>query len=204
MKYDILLAGVGGQGLILLSAVLGEACTANEINIVTEEQHGLAQRSGSITAHVRIGDVYSPMISYGEADLIIAMEAMEALRNIEFLKQDGVIVMNTNLMHPVIETNKLVEQRLQNLQYITFDNILKPLKKVTKRIIILDAKTLALQAGNARTENIVLLGASSKLQEFPLTRDQLIVAVKQIVPSKTIDVNIKAFELGEKNKNNLS
>ncbi len=71
VKYDILLAGMGGQGLILLSAVLGEACTANEIKIVTEEQHGLAQRSGSITAHVRIGEAYSPMIPYGEADLII-------------------------------------------------------------------------------------------------------------------------------------
>jgi indolepyruvate ferredoxin oxidoreductase beta subunit len=204
VTYNILLAGVGGQGLILLSAVLGEACTANEIKIVTEEQHGLAQRSGSITAHVRIGDAYSPMIPYGEADLIIAMEAMEALRNIEFLKQDGVIVMNTNMMHPVIETNKLVNNRDKNLPYITLDAIIKQLKKATTRILVLDAKTLALQAGNARTENIVLLGAASKLQEFPLTRDQLILAVKQIVPSKTIEVNMKAFELGEKNKNNLS
>lgn len=197
MKYNILLAGVGGQGLILLSAVLGEACTANEIPIVTEEQHGLAQRSGSITAHVRIGEAYSPMIPYGEADLIIAMEAMEALRNIEFLKKDGDIVMNTNMMHPVIETNKLVNNRDQNLPYITFDAIINQLKKATTRILVLDAKTLATQTGNTRTENIVLLGAASNLENFPLKRDQLLLAIKQIVPSKTVEANIKAFKLGE-------
>jgi indolepyruvate ferredoxin oxidoreductase beta subunit len=199
MNYNIFLAGVGGQGLILLSAVLGEACTANGIKIVTEEQHGLAQRSGSITAHVRIGDAYSPMIPYGEADLIIAMEAMEALRNIEFLKPNGVIIMNTNIMHPVIETNRLVINRSKNLPYITLDDIVLQLKKATKRIQVVDAKTLARQAGNVRTENIILLGAASKLKEFPLTRDQLLSAIEQIVPSKTVDVNITAFELGEKN-----
>jgi len=199
VKYDILLAGVGGQGLMLLSAVLGEACTANNIKVVTEEQHGLAQRSGSITAHVRIGDAYSPMIPYGEADIIIAMEAMEALRYIEFLKQDGVIVINTNVMHPVIETNKLVKNRGQNLPYITLDEILGQLKKATNRIQALDAKTLATQAGNPRTENVVLLGVASRLEGFPLNRDQLLQAVKKIVPLKTIEVNIKAFELGEKN-----
>jgi indolepyruvate ferredoxin oxidoreductase beta subunit len=197
VKYNILLAGVGGQGLILLSAVLGEACTANEIQIVTEEQHGLAQRSGSITAHVRIGEAYSPMIPYGEADLIIAMEAMEALRNIEFLKQDGDIIMNTNMMHPVIETNKLVNNRDQNLPYITLDTIIKQLKKATTRILVLDAKTLATQTGNTRTENIVLLGAASNLKNFPLKRDQLLLAIKHIVPSKTVEANIKAFKLGE-------
>ena len=201
MKYNILLAGVGGQGLILLSAVLGEACTANAIKIVTEEQHGLAQRSGSITAHVRIGDAYSPMIGYGDADLIIAMEAMEALRNIEFLTQNGIIVMNTKLMHPVIETNNLVTNRQQNLPYLSLDKILTQLKKATSRILVLNANTLALQAGNARTENIVLLGAASQLPEFPISRDQLLTAIKQIVPQKTVDVNMKAFELGEKNAN---
>ena len=106
MSYNILLAGVGGQGLMLLSAVLGEACTASEMRVVTQEQHGLAQRSGSITAHVRIGEAYSPMIPYGEADLILAMEAMEALRNIEYLKSEGAIVMSSRVIHPVIETNE--------------------------------------------------------------------------------------------------
>jgi indolepyruvate ferredoxin oxidoreductase beta subunit len=127
------------------------------------------------------------------------MEAMEALRYIEFLKQDGVIVMNTNMMHPVIETNKLINNRNQNLPYLTFDDVLGQLKKVTKRIQAVDAKTLAKQAGNPRTENVVLLGVASKLERFPLNRDQLLQAVKKIVPSKTIEANIKAFELGEKN-----
>ena len=79
MAYNILLAGVGGQGLMLLTAVLGEASVDAGLDVVTQEQHGLAQRSGSISAHVRIGEAYSPMIPYGMADMIIAMEAFEAL-----------------------------------------------------------------------------------------------------------------------------
>ena len=198
MSYDILLAGVGGQGLMLLSAVLGEACTASMMSVVTQEQHGLAQRSGSITAHVRIGEAYSPMIPYGEADVIIAMEAMEALRNIEYLKREGAIVMNSRVIHPVIETNNLVVKRRENLPYVTFDDILKQLRKATRQVWAVDAVALATEAGNPRTENVVLLGAASRLEDFPLIRNQLLKAVKKIVPSKTVEANMKAFELGEK------
>jgi len=100
VKYNVLLAGVGGQGLMLLSQVMGDACTRSGVKVVVGAQHGLAQRSGSISAHVRIGDAYSPLIPYGTADLIIAMEAMEALRYVEFLKPGGTVVMNSRIMHP--------------------------------------------------------------------------------------------------------
>jgi indolepyruvate ferredoxin oxidoreductase beta subunit len=198
MSYDILLAGVGGQGLMLLSTVVGEACTANEMKVIVQEQHGLAQRSGSITAHVRIGEAYSPMIPYGEADLIISMEAMEALRNIEYLKKKGVIVMNNRVIHPVIETNRLVMKRRESPSYIVLNDILVQLKKATKQVWALDAVSLATEAGNPRTENVVLLGAACRIEGFPLKRDQLLRAVKKIVPSRTVDANMKAFELGEK------
>lgn len=198
MSYDILLAGVGGQGLMLLSAVLGEACTASEMKVVIQEQHGLAQRSGSITAHVRMGEAYSPMIPYGEANMLIAMEAMEALRNIEYLRNEGTIVTNSKVIHPVIETNKLVVERREVLPYVTFDDILVQLKKVTKQILVVDAVALATEAGNPRTENVVLLGAACACGGFPLKRSQLLHAVKKLVPSRTMDANLKAFELGEK------
>lgn len=197
MAYNILLAGVGGQGLMLLSAVLGEACVASDIPVVTQEQHGLAQRSGSITAHVRIGKAYSPMIPYGVADQIIAMEAMEALRYIEYLKKDGSVVMSSRLMHPVIETSTIVKKRRENLPYVTLDEIEKHLQDVTKDIKVIDAKGLAAEAGNPRTENIVLLGAASKSEGFPVNRGQLIDAIKRIVPQRTIEENVKAFSLGE-------
>jgi indolepyruvate ferredoxin oxidoreductase beta subunit len=195
--YNILLSGVGGQGLMLLSAVLGEASVAAEVKVVTQEQHGLAQRSGSISAHIRLGNAHSPMIPYGSADMIIAMEAMEALRYIEYLKKDGSIVMNCRMMHPVIETSKLVNRRRENLNYVTLDEILEQLQKVTESMKIIDANSLALEAGNPRTENIVLLGAASKINGFPFSRDQLLDAVQKIVPERTIEANIKAFSLGE-------
>jgi len=196
MKYNILLAGVGGQGLMLLSGVLGEACTINEINVVVSEQHGLAQRSGSISAHVRIGDVYSPLIPYGSADLIIAMEAMEALRYIEYLKRDGTIITSTRVMHPVIETNTLVEKRKEQPEYVSLEAIMVQLKKWTMNIYDFDAKQLAAEVGNPRSENIVLLGAASELDEFPLNKKQLKEAVVRIVPPRTVDSNLAAFEFG--------
>lgn len=196
MTYNIVLTGVGGQGLMSLAAVLGEACIASDIQVVTQEQHGLAQRSGSISAHVRIGEAYSPMVPHGNGDLIIAMEAMEALRYIEYLKPGGAIVMSSRLLHPVIETSQIVTKRRENLEYITLEQIKEKLVQVTDKIKIVDAGALAAEAGNPRTENIVLLGASSQVEGFPLTKEQLIEAVKSIVPERTIAENEKAFELG--------
>ncbi len=198
MTYNILLTGVGGQGLMSLAAVLGEACIASDIPVVTLEQHGLAQRSGSISAHVRIGEAYSPMVPHGSADLIIAMEAMEALRYIEYLKPGGSIVMSSKLLHPVIETNTIVARRREKLKYITLEQVKEKLLQVTEDIQIVDAGTLSIEAGNPRTENIVLLGVASKHEGFPLTKEQLMEAVKSIVPERTIQENINGFELGLK------
>ncbi|MBN2335724.1 indolepyruvate oxidoreductase subunit beta [Candidatus Bathyarchaeota archaeon] len=196
MSYNILLVGVGGQGLMTLSGLLGEACVDGGVNVVTQEQHGLAQRSGSISAHVRMGDAYSPMTPIGEADLIIAMEAMEALRYIEYLRPGGDIVMNNRVMHPVIETNELVKRRSDNLPYVTLEQILGQLRKHTEKVKTLDANGLASMAGNPRTENIVLLGAASTLEGFPLSVEVLKKAIEKTVPKRTIDENLRAFELG--------
>ncbi len=198
MKYDILLSGVGGQGLMLLSAVIGEACVSRDINVVTEEQHGLAQRSGSVSAHVRIGNVHSPLILYGSADMLIALEAMEALRFIEFLKPNGFIVMDTRIQHPVMETNFLVANRNESPNYVKLDSIIEQLRKVTNNIIQMDASTIATEAGNARTANIVLLGAASTTIDFPLEEAWIKDAISQVVPERTIDVNLRAFDLGVK------
>lgn len=196
MNYNILLSGVGGQGLMLLSAVIGEACTHNDLKVVTAEQHGLAQRSGAISAHIRIGDAISPLIPYGTADMIISMEAMEALRYIEYLKPDGVIITNTRIMHPVIETNQLVQNRKSDYKYIELPDIIDSLNKVTKNIVTIDARKLASQAGNPRTENIVLLGTASKQAGFPLNDEQIKESIARIVPKRTIEANLKAFDLG--------
>ena len=179
-----------------LAGMIGEACVASGIQVVTQEQHGLAQRSGSISAHIRIGEAYSPMVPYGTADLIISMEASESLRYIEYLKTGGTIVSSSRLMHPVIETNKIVANRRENLEYVTLDAIKENLVKVTKDIHLIDSTALASEAGNPRTENVVLLGAASSIDGFPLTAEQLVDAIKSIVPGRTVEQNVKAFELG--------
>ena len=196
MKYNILLSGVGGQGLMLLSGVIGVACVDSNLKVVTSEQHGLAQRSGSISAHIRIGDSYSPLIPYGSADMIISMEAMEALRNIEYLKPGGIVITSSRLLHPVIETSNIVNKRNENIPYVSLEQITKQVKKVTENIKILDAQELAKEAGNPRTENTILLGAASATEDFPISREAIIKAIREMVPERTIDVNLKAFELG--------
>lgn len=196
--YNILLAGVGGQGLMLLSQVMGDACTRSGVKVVVGAQHGLAQRSGSISAHVRIGDAYSPLIPYGTADLIIAMDAMEALRYVEYLKQGGTVVMNSRITHPPLETAPIVKNRQEKRIYITLEQVEEQLGKVAGKIIAIDAKNVAAQAGNPRTENIVLLGAASALSGFPILAEPLKESVKRVVPESAVEANLKAFSLGQK------
>ena len=199
MKYNILLGGVGGQGLMLLSGVIGVACVDSNLKVVTSEQHGLAQRSGSISAHIRIGDVYSPLIPYGSADMIIAMEAMEPLRNIEYLKSGGTVITSSRLLHPVIETSTIVNKRSENIPYVTLEQITEQIRKVTENIKLLDAQKLAKEAGNSLTENTILLGAASATEGFPIPREAIIKAIRKTVPERTIEVNLKAYELGYSN-----
>lgn len=194
--YSILLAGVGGQGLMLLSQVIGDACTRTGVKVVVGAQHGLAQRSGSISAHIRIGDAYSPLIPYGTANLLIAMEATESLRYIEYLKQGGTVITSRRIMHAPLETAPLIKNRQEKRIYVTLEQVLENVGKVAGRIVALDADALASQAGNPRTENIVLLGAAASLEGFPLSSESLKESVKRIVPSRAIEANIKAFDLG--------
>lgn len=196
-QYNILLAGVGGQGLMLLSQVMGDACTRSGINVVVGAQHGLAQRSGSISAHVRIGDAYSPLIPYGTADLIIAMDAMEALRYVEYLKQGGTVVMNSRMMHPPLETAPIVKNKQEKRMYVTLEQVKAQLGKVAGRVITIDAEKVAAEAGNPRTENVVLLGAASALSGFPIQSEPLKESVKRVVPERAVDANLKAFNLGQ-------
>jgi indolepyruvate ferredoxin oxidoreductase beta subunit len=197
-QYNILLAGVGGQGLMLLSQVMGDACTKSGVKVVVGAQHGLAQRSGSISAHVRIGDVYSPLIPYGTADLIIAMEATEALRYIEFLKQGGTVIMNSRIMHPPLETAPIVKNRQELRMYVTLEQVKEQLSKVAGDVISIDAEKVAVEAGNPRTENVVLLGVASALIGFPVKIEPLKESVRRVVPERAVEANLKAFDLGRK------
>jgi len=187
--------GVGGQGLMLVSNIIGLACAEYGLNIRTAETHGLAQRSGSIYTHIRIGkDVFSPLIPYGEADALLGMEAIETLRYIEFLNPNGVIILNDYIWQPVGSTFERVNKDEE--KYLEISEIKLKLHKLTNNIYLINALELATKAGNTLTSNVVLLGALSKLDGFPIAKDQLKSVIPQVVPKKAIDVNLKAFDLG--------
>ena len=189
--------GVGGQGLMLVSNIIGLACAEFGFKIRTAETHGLAQRSGSTYTHIRVSTdetIYSPLIPYGEADVLLSLEAIEALRNIEFLKRDGIIVLNDYIWYPVQSTFERVKNPA--IKYVSTNEILSQLKKITDKIYIIKAMDLANEAGNPLTSNVVLLGALAKTNGFPITLEQLKKIVPQAVPEKAIDANLKALTLG--------
>jgi len=195
MTYNLMTSGVGGQGLMLVSNILGLTCAEFGLNIRTAETHGLAQRSGAIYTHIRIGDkVFSPLIPYGEADVLMGMETIETLRYIEFLKPNGTIILNNYLWYPVQSTFERVKN--PEASYVSFDVILAQLKKVTNHIQVVNALELAKQAGNPLTSNVVLLGALTKLKGFPVSLDQIKKVISHAVPKKALEANLIALQLG--------
>ncbi|MFW9869835.1 MAG: indolepyruvate oxidoreductase subunit beta [Candidatus Thorarchaeota archaeon] len=195
--FNIMFAGVGGQGLMLLSAILGKAAVDSGFKVMTGEQHGLSQRQGSIYVHFRIGEPISPLIPYGKADMMIAMEASEALRYVEYLKEDGVVIMSNRIMPSVTETEVVALDKSKKTKYLTVEKIVEQLQKVTKNVVLLDSLGLAIQAGNARTENSVLVGATVACKDFPIPAEEVRKAVLALVPPKTVDANSRAFDLGK-------
>jgi indolepyruvate ferredoxin oxidoreductase beta subunit len=197
MSFNIFICGVGGQGLILLTSVMGNACVKSGKRAITGEMYGLSQRSGTVSVHMRIGeDAFSPLIPYGEADIIIALEAMEALRYVEYLKKGGIVLMNSRIMHPPVETSKIILEK--GSKYITLEEIVSRLRGWTPNIAVVDALELAREAGNVNTENTVFLGCLSALESFPVEESHIRESISETVPKKTIEQNLKAFELGKK------
>jgi indolepyruvate ferredoxin oxidoreductase beta subunit len=197
MSLNIFICGVGGQGLVLLTTVIGNACAKSGTNVVTGEMYGLSQRSGAVSVHLRIGeDTFSPLIPYGEADILLSLEAIETLRYLEYLKKGGVVLMNKRVMHPPIETSKIITEK--GSKYVTIEDIVSKLKDWTPNIAVVDALGLAKESGNVRTENTVFLGCLSALEAFPVDEDAIRESIAEAVPQKTVAQNLKAFDLGKK------
>lgn len=197
MSLNIFICGVGGQGLVLLTTVIGNACAKSGRKVVTGEMYGLSQRSGAVSVHLRIGeDAFSPLIPYGEADILLSLEAIETLRYLEYLKKDGIVLMNKRVMHPPIETSKIITEK--GSKYITLEDIVSKLKGWTPNIAVVDALELAKESGNVRTENTVFLGCLSALEAFPVDESAIRESIAEAVPQKTVEQNLKAFDLGKR------
>jgi len=196
---SIIMPGVGGQGAVMLSNIIGLACARQGLPrqglpVKTGELHGLSQRSGSIVTHLRIGpEALSPIIPVGGADVIAAMELMEALRYIEFLEPGGLVVSSNRIMHPPSET---IAVSRKERTYVHEDEVVASLRTVAGRLVLFDGQALALQAGDARTENVVLLGALWGAGVLPLTEQAVEEALLAQVPTKSQEVNRVAFRLG--------
>ena len=185
---SIVLAGVGGQGILLASEICATAAGFAGFDVKTNEVHGMAQRGGSVIAQIRYGEkVYSPLVSRGEAEVLMSMERIEALRYAEFLKPDGLAVVNAQIIVPVTVSSGAAtypadaEDRL---------------RRAFKNLIYFDANQIAIDLGSPKSANVVLLGAlAPAITDIPpaLWHE----AIRQCVKPAYLDVNLKAFEMGK-------
>ncbi|MCK9580710.1 MAG: indolepyruvate ferredoxin oxidoreductase subunit beta [Methanoregula sp.] len=184
-SFDVLIVGIGGQGTILASNILGEACLIENKPVKGAETHGMAQRGGSVESHIRIGGIHGPLIPPGQADLLISFDLLEALRYSHYLKKDGLLVTNSRMVLPTsVFTQKLALPK--------DEEIIATLKKFNLRV--LDADKMATEAGSPLSQNVVMLGTACSA--MPLKPASLIEAVKRLVPKKTVEINAKAFVAG--------
>jgi len=183
---NVFLAGVGGQGILLASEVLGEAFLSSGYDVKKSEVHGMAQRGGAVTTHLRFGPkVYSPLIEPGAADLLIAFEKLEALRFLHYLKPDGVAVVNAQEIPPAPVSSG--RERYP-------DGIEERLREVTSQVHVVDALGAALALHEVRAVNMVMTGAASHF--LPLTEEAYVEALKVRLPARFVDVNVRAFRAG--------
>jgi indolepyruvate ferredoxin oxidoreductase, beta subunit len=189
-EFNILITGVGGQGVILMSELLGKAAIADGLTVRGSEILGMAVRGGSVTSIIRLGeDVYGPLIPAGKCDIILAMEPSEALRNAQFLSKSGLIIFNTV---PIIPFTVSLGQS----SYPSLEQIVEKLSKITSKIIKFDANKIAQEAGSLLAANIVMLGALFGTELLPLKVTTVKEMVQARFPAKVAPVNIKAFDLG--------
>lgn len=193
--FNIINCGVGGQGVVLMANIVGKGCTIKGINVISGELHGLSQRSGSVVAHQRIGvGAVSPLVPYGEGDVILALEPMEALRYLYYVKPGGTVISSSRIIHPPIETEWLATGRIGG--YVKYEEVRSRIVDNGYRLFEIDALDLATRAGNTQTQNVVMVGALSASPDFPVDRSAMEEAVKMTVPGKAVEVNLKAFDLG--------
>jgi len=184
-SYDIMIVGIGGQGTILASNIIGEACMIEGRSVRGAETHGMAQRGGSVESHVRIDGKFGPLIAPGTADLLIGFDMLESLRYSHFLKPEGRIVLSRSL---VIPTSVFV----QGLAIPSEEDVIQNLSRFD--LCLIDSDKIAQEAGSVLTANVVMLGAAS--HHIPLAETSLVSAVQRLVPQKTIEVNTRAFAMG--------
>jgi indolepyruvate ferredoxin oxidoreductase beta subunit len=187
---NIAISGVGGQGVLTLAEILAKAALSDSHNVRVGEIHGMAQRGGHVVCTVRIGDgARGPIIDEGTADLIVGFEPIETLREIQLIRSDGTVIMNTHVQYPVAVS-------MGKAKYPESEDITSTIKKFTSHLVELDAMALANEAGSSRSMNIVMFGAIIGSALVPVKKDTAVRVVEEMFPGKYAESNTRAFELG--------
>jgi indolepyruvate ferredoxin oxidoreductase beta subunit len=199
METNIIIAGVGGQGSILAARIIADAalsenkCLAKGNSnpaVRVGETFGAAMRGGAVSSHIRIGDVVSPLVPEQQCDLIIGLEPLEALRlAVNYLAPGGWVVMNTDKNIPT-------DVKTGMTTYPEIDEIVSAIESIGGKTLVVNATELAKQAGTIKCMNVVMLGVAFSTGILPLSKEALVDAISARVPSKTVQTNVKAFELG--------
>ena len=182
---NIMIVGVGGQGTLLTSRILGGLAIAGGYDVKLSEVHGMAQRGGSVVSHVRIGnDIKAPMIPEGEADIIIGFEPGEVVRNLNYLKEGGTVVVNTKPVMPTTASLGLHYDGKEMIDYLQKQNI---------NLITVDGEKICEELGSPKALNVVLLGAASGSDVLGITKEELKKAIETKLNPKFLEINVKAL-----------
>jgi len=189
-EFNIVLAGVGGQGILLAAEILGTAAIKEDLNVRVSELHGMAQRGGAVVSNVRIGEkVLAPTVLEGRANVLLGFEPLETLRNLKFASEKALVIMSGEKIPPT-------ELAAKMMKYPSMEEIVEKIHCFTKNVTIVEAAKLAKKAGNILAQNVVLIGALAAAGKMPVKTESVMEALRELVPPKHLDVNVKAFKLG--------
>jgi indolepyruvate ferredoxin oxidoreductase beta subunit len=189
-EFNIVIAGVGGQGTLLAAEIIGSAAVKDGVNVRVSEIHGMAQRGGAVVSNVRMGDaVLAPTVLEGQADVLLGFEPLETVRSLKSASERTLVIMNSDRIPPT-------ELAAGNMKYPSVEEVLAKIHVFTREVIVVEAAELAKKAGSRLAQNSVMLGALAAVEEFPVKPESLVEALRELVPKKQVEVNVKAFELG--------
>ena len=194
MVLKIIFSGIGGQGIVVASDIYCEAALLDGLDVAKAEVHGMAQRGGSIVAHVKVGEnIQTPLIESGKADIILGFEMLEAARVLPMLKENGTVIINTKYLPP--------STSITSSSFLDDKKILRILNEHTSKLYEIDGIGIAKKLGNILVVNTILLGALSGISENPVSKESMEKAIAGRLKEKYVKLNLKAFKIGNKQIN---
>ena len=190
-SYNIYISGVGGQGIIKTSTVIGEAAMKSGLPVVMSEVHGMAQRGGGVSTELKLGAAYSPIIEGGSADLLISFEPVEALRAVPKIGKESYVIVNKSPIYPF-------NLRESEISYPRISEIIDELNNRSLQVFALDADKIARDSGHPLSMNMVMLGGAVAVNGFPLEKEVVLNSMEANLPEKSLEINLRAFENGFK------